>query len=442
MVNLQQFVVVDADNGRTIRPEEDQGTATLLERRQQMARRRFQDPTPFREGNWWWINPWLDEFVEGRLERKRKRMKVCPAETPDREARKIAAELLRPMNQGLQTIGSATRFAEYVEGTYRPTVLPLLATTTRASYEGTLRKYLLPTFGETPLRDMNTLMLQRHFSSLGSSKLGGDTVLKIKEVLSSVLGSAMRFDLLTRNPLLVVQIPRSKVVNKKKQKPHITPEEFDRLVALVDEPYSTMIYVAVFSGLRVSELIGLKWEDVHHDSLTVDERYCRGDWSVTKTAGSAATVGVSASVIARIHRLKTLEVEMNWGGKGAKKRIKLVRSDAPHDLVFPSLRTGAPMRDGNILRRHLRPAALRLGMDPKKATWRSLRTSCATWMVEAGANPKDVQGQMRHSRISTTMDVYAQHVPESQGRAVAKMMDMVTARRAAQLEQWKSRAIN
>ena len=194
MGSPQQFVVVDADNGRTIRPEEDQGTATLLERRQQMARRRFQDPTPFREGNWWWINPWLDEFVEGRLERKRKRMKVCPAETPDREARKIAAEMLRPMNQGLQTIGSATRFAEYVEGTYRPTVLPLLATTTRASYEGTLRKYLLPTFGETPLRDMNTLTLQRHFSSLGSSKLGGDTVLKIKEVLSSVLGSAMRFD--------------------------------------------------------------------------------------------------------------------------------------------------------------------------------------------------------------------------------------------------------
>jgi hypothetical protein len=47
---------------------------------------------------------------------------------------------------------------------------------------------------------------------------------------------------------------------------------------------------------------------------------------------------------------------------------------------------------GNILRRHLRPAAVKLGFNPKKATWRSLRTSCATWMIEAGANPKDVQG--------------------------------------------------
>ena len=84
------------------------------------------------------------------------------------------------------------------------------------------------------------------------------------------------------------------------------------------------------------------------------------------------------------------------------------------------------MRDGNILRRHLRPAAIKLGIDPKKATWRSLRTCFATWMIEAGANPKDVQGQMRHSRISTTMDIYAQHVPQSQRRAVDKMMEMVT----------------
>jgi len=51
-------------------------------------------------------------------------------------------------------------------------------------------------------------------------------------------------------------------------------------------------------------------------------------------------------------------------------------------------------------------------------------------MIEAVGNPKDVQGQMRHSRITTTMDIYAQHVPSSQRRAVAKMMDMVESRRS------------
>jgi len=406
-----------------------------------MAKRRFQEPKPFREGSWWWIKPRIDDFSEGKHKRKQKRMKVATADVSEREAKRIAAELLRPMNQGLETIGSATPFGSYVNGTYRPTVLPLLASTTRASYGGTLSKYLMPVFESMPLRELTPLTLQKYFSDMATSSLSGDTILKIKEVLSSVLASAMRYDLLTKNPMLAVQIPRAKVVNKKKQKPFITPEEFDNLVQCVSEPYATMIYVAVYSGLRVSELVGLKWEDVHTDSLTIDERYCRGDWSVTKTEGSAATIGVDASVIARINRLKTLSIELNWGGKGAKKKIKLVRSDEPQSLVFQSVRKGGPMRDGNVLRRHLRPAAEKLGINPKKATWRALRTSCATWMIEAGADPKSVQGQMRHSRISTTMDIYAQHVPESQRRAVAKMMDMIAGRRA-RVEQAQSASIN
>lgn len=282
---------------------------------------------------------------------------------------------------------------------------------------------------------------QEVFSELGVSPLSGYIVLKIKEVLSSVLASAVRYDLLTRNPLTSVRVPRNKVINKKKQKPNITPEEFAQLVSFVSEPYATMVYVAVFTGLRVSELLGLKWEDVHDDAITVDERFCRGDWSVTKTTSSAATIGVAPSVITRIQQLKKIEVEINWGGKGAKKRFKLLRSDGPKDLVFQSPQRGAPLSDGNVLRRHLRPAAVKLGLDPKKATWRSLRTSCATWMVEAGANPKDVQGQMRHARISTTMDVYAQYVPDSQRRAIERTMAMVKTRQA-QLQQAQSTRVN
>ncbi len=89
-----------------------------------MARRRFQDPKPFRRGEWWCLLYWQDHLVGGTSQRKRKWAKLAPASAPEREVRKIAAELLRPMNQGLITVGSAVNFEDYVQSTYIPTVLP------------------------------------------------------------------------------------------------------------------------------------------------------------------------------------------------------------------------------------------------------------------------------------------------------------------------------
>jgi site-specific recombinase XerD len=79
------------------------------------------------------------------------------------------------------------------------------------------------------------------------------------------------------------------------------------------------------------------------------------------------------------------------------------------------------MNDQNILKRHLQPAARKLGLS--FVNWQCLRTSHATWLVQAGADPKSVQGQMRHSRISTTMEIYAQTVPKAQRRALEQLSE-------------------
>ena len=124
-------------------------------------------------------------------------------------------------------------------------------------------------------------------------------------------------------------------------------------------------------------------------------------------------------MIARIFRLRSLNVEVRAGR--AVRKHKLVKSDEPDALVFQSVQTGAPMNDQNILKRHIQPAARKLGLP--FVNWRCLRTSHATWLVQAGADPKSVQGQMRHSRISTTMDIYAQIVPVAQRRALEKLSE-------------------
>ena len=381
-----------------------------------MARRRYQDPIPKREGNFWYLLHWSDVFIDGRRTRKRKRLKIAPATMGEREVRKIAAEILRPLNQGLISAGSAVSFKQFVESEYMPTMLPLLSSSTQDCYRGVINRRLIPTFGSLCLRDLTPRALQRYFSDMATQKISHPCIVKTRDALSSVLRSAVP-EFLIKNPLDGLRLPKDN--RGRRRKPVISPEQFSKLVQLVPEPYASMIYVAVWTGLRVSELIGLKWRCIHADSISVEERYFRGDWSVPKTAASAATIGVSPEVIARIQRLKTLTVEIRAGL--ATRSYKLVKLDGPDNLVFQSVMRGKPMNDENVLKRHVKPAARALGLP--FVTWRCLRTSHATWLVAAGADPKSVQGQMRHSRISTTMDIYAQQVSSAQRRAIEKLSE-------------------
>jgi integrase len=389
---------------------------------ERMARRRFQNPTPRLRGNWWVIDIRRDVFVAGQHKRVQAPVRIAPAEKSFREAEKIAAEYMRPLNQGLESIGSATNFTRYVETTYIPIVMPLLAKSTRDRYEGIIENYLKPAFGKLCLRDLTPLSVQRYFSQMATSVLAHESRDKIRDVLSGVLGSAVKYGLLISNPVENVRMPAERR-GRKTQKPFLYREQFEELVASIPEPYASMVYVAIYTGLRISELAGLRWNDVHQDSITIDERFCRGDWGAPKSDASNATIAVNRCVIERIHRLKLLTVEVKAGL--AVRKYRVIKSDGPDDLVFQSVKDGKPMRDNNILTRFIKPAGRALGIP--WVNWRCLRTSHATWLKMAGADVKDAQAQLRHSKTSTTLDIYQQFVPESQRRAV-NLLDTLTGR--------------
>jgi len=156
---------------------------------------------------------------------------------------------------------------------------------------------------------------------------------------------------------------------------------------------------------------------VEQDFLMVDERYCRGDWSAPKSEASNAAVAVPRHVIERIHALKLRTVIVRAGR--ARRKYKVVKADGPDDLVFQSVKAGRPMRDNNILVRHIKPAARKVGLG--FVNWRCLRTSYGTWLKKHGADMKDIQGQMRHAQMSTTANIYVQDIPESRRRVVDRL---------------------
>ena len=382
-----------------------------------MSRRRFQNPKLQKRGNWWTIRIWQDVSKNGVICRSYKRIRLAPATMREREARKVVAEFMQPLNQGLGGVLSATTFQRYIEQTYIPLEMPLLAKSTQDRYQGVIDRYLIPAFGPLCLRDLTPITLQQYLSSLATCKLAHASRAKIRTVLGAILGTATRkYHLLVTNPMEGLRLPPDRT-GKRRSKPYLTPAQLKEFVARIPEPYATMVYVAIYTGLRVSELAGLRWNDLGDGTITIDERFCRGDWGSPKTESSNATIPVNRSVLERIHRLKLLRVEVK-AGRAVRKYV-IVKSHKPNDLIFQSVRDGKPIRDNNILTRFIKPAGRE--MDLPWVNWRCLRASHAVWLKLAGADVKDAQGQMRHSRASTTMDVYQQYVPESQRQVVDRL---------------------
>ena len=134
------------------------------------------------------------------------------ATVPEREVRKIATEYLRPLNQGLESLGSATNFEHFIETIYKPVVKPLMATT-----------------------------------STVNQPLSHESRDQIRDVLSSALRFAVQHDLLVRSPAEPRRIAPDKR-GKKRNKPYLTPRQFDALVELIAEPHASMVYVAIYNG--------------------------------------------------------------------------------------------------------------------------------------------------------------------------------------------------
>ena len=189
-----------------------------------------------------------------------------------------------------------------------------------------------------------------------------------------------------------------------------------------EEPYATMVYVAVDTGLRVSEVIGLRWSDIHEQSITIDERLLQGRLG----RAEERYLQYDQSGQPESYGPDSMFTGVDCGGEGCGRAIRCyraVKSDGPDDMVFQSVKSGYPMRDNNILARHIKPAGRKLGIG--WVNWLVLRRSYATWLRMVGTNPRDRQSLMRHSRFTTTAEIYEQDLPESQLRAVEKLSTLV-----------------
>ncbi|MCH8919447.1 MAG: site-specific integrase, partial [Chloroflexi bacterium] len=177
--------------------------------------------------------------------------------------------------------------------------------------------------------------------------------------------------------------------------------------------------LALNTGMRQAELLGLRWQDVDLDRavLHVRQQVCRlaGEWhfSEPKTKAGRRTISLSGTCVAALRE---------HHGRQLEERLR-AETWEDMDLVFAN-RSGYPLDKGNLLRRSFAPLLERAGLP--RVRFHDLRHSCASLLLAEGVHPKVVQEMLGHSTISVTMDTYSHTLP-SMGAEAAERLDALLA---------------
>ena len=289
---------------------------------------------------------------------------------------------------------------------------PQLRPATQENYRRTIGIYLAPHLGEVALGELDRLRLERFFTWLQAcggqrgGRLSVRTVAYAHMVLASALKDAVLDGLLEANPARGVRLPRyDPQATELAEEPEVwTPQQARAFLAFVDDHDSRALWhLAIGTGARRGELLGLRWRDVDLDAARIDVRRSLSMIDgvarllATKTA-NRRVLAIGASVVEALRR---------HAHQQQQRRAAAARWDERWDLVFTD-DEGAPVAPGRVtyeFRRLVRQAPVPV------VRLHDLRHFHATALLQAGVSPKVVSQRLGHSKVAITLDVYAHVLP-------------------------------
>lgn len=225
--------------------------------------------------------------------------------------------------------------------------------------------------------------IQTFYSSLSARELSPRTVRFTHSVLTSAFKQAVRWRMLAHNPCESVELPRKATSEMQS----LTPAEAAIfLEAAASDRWYALFTLALATGLRPSEYLGLKWADIDLEQGVLNVQrslhwrsYKVGDWYFgdTKTPRSRRRIPLPASVVRALvaHRLRQNEARLEAGADYRNL-----------DLVFATLE-GQPLIRLNVVQKHFKPILERANL-PKTLRLYDLRHTCATLLLASNENPK------------------------------------------------------
>ena len=278
-------------------------------------------------------------------------------------------------------------------------------------YEGILRNYIAGSaIGNVKLKDLRASHLQSYYNSL-STNHSANVIHNLNKLVKSGLAQAVNENYISKNYACLVTLKKKE---KKKEVEYLTIEEQNRFLAACKAyRLEAIFYMALFTGLRLGELLALTWDDIDLEAAKVavsksvklvgipnkeGKREYKTIVQEPKTATSIRSVPIPDVALNALKKHKIIQMQ---------ERIKAGEVYDNNNIVFANP-IGRYTNESNLRKIYKK---LLSKAEIKEVKFHSLRHTYATTLFIKDVSPKVVQALMGHSDIATTMNIYT-HVNE------------------------------
>lgn len=334
-----------------------------------------------------------------------------------KEVEKALAEARGDAARGLVFDADNLKLGEYLDRWLADSVADTVRQTTFERYEQIVRVHIRPALGNLKLQNVTPAHVRGLYREKLEAGLSPRTVQYVHVTLHKALKQAVADGLIPRNATEAVRPPQ---VRKEEIKP-LTAEQVKLLFESVRGDRLEALYIlAVTTGLRQGELLGLKWEDVNLDAGTLQVRRTLTTakdgpvLSTPKTKGSRRTVKLSETT------LRALRIHLERQLREIDRAGDLWRENG---LIFAD-EAGQPLDRRYITTHRFKPLLKHAGLP--QIRFHDLRHTCATLLLTKNVNPKVVSEMLGHATIAITLDTYSHVLPNMQSEAAKAMEEALT----------------
>lgn len=366
---------------------------------------------------------WTIVFDLGLKANGKRNQKWKSTKGTKKDAEALLARMLTELEDGVYIDAKKTSVSDYLDK-WIASIKGSVSSTTYERYKQLCDKHLKPTIGNIALNKLQAIRISELYSDAiesgridGNGGLSKQSVLHMHRVLKRALSQAVKWGLLSRNPCDAVDnIPKP---GKKERLTFTTEETLSLLEQLEGNRLQLPVLLAVTTGMRRGEVLGLRWKDIDLDKkrlyirqIVIETRENGLEVKQPKTDASSRTIALPQIAIEAIKKYRVEQAELC---------LQLGKGLTPESMLFDEF---SGLNIPNRITVNFRSFIKSHGF--KHVTFHDLRHTHATHLLEQNIHPKIVSERLGHSTIALTMNTYSHVMPTMQEEAANKVDEMFT----------------